>query len=215
MAKSRKGLALLALAMTGVLIIPTSAFADATPSGQVALGGTTIEPAYNDANGAMVFLSTPNGTQQGNQVTLTSKNNAPIYLPVYPVGSTEGAVLNCTHIPVDNCPDHGPLIAGFAKFAMPTVYGAGVLGHDHLVGIASTGGDFNIIWVPTVLLFTPKGVADGTSNKHMITLKEVNAALDNQDAIAITLTAAAFKCASVSMAAYDRGTAVTPAPPLP
>lgn len=201
--------------MAGVMIAPMSAFADTTQSGQVALGGTIIEPAYDDANGSMVFLSTPNGTQQGNQVHLTAKNNAPIYLPVYPVGSTEGSLLNCQHTPMDNCPDHGPLIAGLAESVMPLVYSGGVLGHDHLVGIASTHGDFNIVWVPVVLLFTPQGVADGTSNRHMTTLIQVNAALNSGDAISITLTVAAFKCASVSIAAYKAGTALTPAPPLP
>lgn len=79
-----------------------------------------------------------------------------------------------------------------------------MLGHDHLVGIASTGGDFNVLWVPVLVLFTNKAVA----NHHLTTLAQVNAALagPNPDAIAIWLPPATFHCSVVSGAAYAQGT---------
>lgn len=111
-------------------------------------------------------------------------NVAPIYLPMYPVGSgIDPATLNCVHVPADNRPDHGPLLAAVAASIMPNVYGHGVVGHDHLVGIASTGGDFNILWEPVLVLFTNPTAA----TTHITTL-------------------ATFHCSSVSAAAYWRGT---------
>jgi hypothetical protein len=113
--------------------------------------------------------------------------------------------LNCLDIPVENCPDHGPPIAGLAQSVNPGgVYTGEVIGHDHLVGIASTGGDFNILWEPVVILFTNPAAA----NVHVTTLAQVEAALagPTPDAIAIPLPGATFHCAAVSSAAYARGT---------
>ncbi len=177
-----------------------SVSAASLPSGEVKLGQTVIEPAYNDATGTLVYLSTPMHAKVHPNF---AHNVAPIYLPMYPVGSTVGT-LNCMDIPVENCPDHGPAVAGIAEGAVPTVYGAGVLGHDHLVGIASTGGDFNILWEPVLVLFTNTAAA----NHHLTTLAQIQAALagPNPDAIAIWLPPATFPCSVVSGAAYAQGT---------
>ena len=169
------------------------------PSGEVKLGQTVIEPAYDDATGTLVYLSTPmHAVVHPN----FAHNVAPIYLPMYPVGSTVGT-LNCMDIPVENCPDHGALVAGIAASVVPSVYGAGVIGHDHLVGIASTGGDFNILWEPVLILFTNPDAA----NTHITTLAQIQAALagPNPAAIAIPLPPATFPCSVVSGAAYARG----------
>ena len=88
---------------------------------------------------------------------------------------------------------------------MPSVYGAGVLGHDHLVGIASTGGDFNIDWEPVILLFTSSAAAD---TMPITTLSQVNWALQNHVVIPIPLPQATFHCSSVSASAYNHGTPV-------
>ncbi len=134
---------------------------------------------------------------------------APLYLPVYPVGSgIDPASLNCAHVPADNCPDHGPGVAGAAMSIMPTVYGGGVVGHDHLAGIASSGGDFNVIWEPTLVLFTNAAAA----THHITTLAQITADLKAGDAIAVPLPNLDFNCAVVSAAAYARG---TPAPTVP
>jgi hypothetical protein len=190
-----------------------------TPSGQVMIGNTSlsltptphftggggvVEPAIDDANGNTVYLLTPTNAK----THPNAHNVAPLYLPVYPVGSgIDPSSLNCAHMPADNCPDHGPGVAGAAMGIMPSVYGGGVLGHDHLVGIASTGGDFNVIWEPVLILFTSADAA----KQHITTLDQINAALagSNPNAIAVPLPQLDFNCASVSAAVFASG---TPAP---
>ena len=107
-------------------------------------------------------------------------NVAPIFLPVYPVGSgIDPGTLNCAHVDsqgtiADNCIDHGPAVSAAVACIDPAVYGtslsdpgcigfpnqnptpdtSNVLGHDHLVGVAQTGGDFNVLWEPVLVLFT-------------------------------------------------------------
>ena len=181
------------------------------PSVKFTGGGGVVEPAIDDANGNTVYLFTPNNAK----THANAHNVAPLYLPVYPVGSgINPASLNCAHMPADNCPDHGPGVAGAAKSIMPSVYGSldgtvpgGVLGHDHLVGIASTGGDFNVIWEPVLILFTNANAA----KQHITTLDQINAALagPNPNAIAVPLPKLDFHCSAVSAALYARG---TPAP---
>jgi hypothetical protein len=90
---------------------------------------------------------------------------------------------------------------------MPAVYSGGVLGHDHLVGIAKSGGDFNVLWEPVVVLFTNPNAA----KQHLTTLDQINTAVASHDAIEIPLPQADFKCASVSAAVYAHA---TPAPTL-
>ncbi len=177
-----------------------------TPTPHFTGGGATVEPAYDDANGTLVYLSTPDNVT----VHPNSSNVAPLYLPVYPVGSgIDPASLNCAHVPADNCPDHGPGVAGAAMAIVHSVYGGGVLGHDHLVGIASTGGDFNVIWEPVLVLFTSADAA----KTHITTLAQINAALNPPSGppqiIEIPLPQLDFHCASVSAAVFANG---TPAP---
>ena len=122
---------------------------------------------------------------------------------MYPVGSgIDPTALNCAHIPADNCPDHGPLLAEVARSIMPSVYGAGVLGHDHLVGIASTGGDFNTSWEPVLVLFTNPAAA----TTHITTLAQINSAVANGDAIEVPVPSATFHCSTVSASAYWKAT---------
>ncbi len=195
------GLALAAV----VAVAPTLAAAGGLPTGETKLGQTTIEPAYDDANGTLVYLSTPNNAHVN---PVFAHNVAPIYLPVYPVGSTVGT-LNCqdtTATTVENCPDHGPAVAGAAMQIFGSVYGGGVLGHDHLVGIASTGGDFNILWEPVLVLFTNADAADGEN--HVTTLAELNALVASGDVVEIPLPPLTFHCSVVSAAVYQKGTPV-------
>ena len=51
-------------------------------------------------------------------------DTVPIYLPVSPSGSTVGT-LNCEDLPVENCPDRGPLVA-FTAQSYASANGAGV-----------------------------------------------------------------------------------------
>ena len=200
----------------GVFAGVAASAASTAPSGQVMYGNTTfdfatghfvggggvIEPAYNDTTGTLIYLQTPNNAK----THPNDHNVAPLYIPVYPAGSgIDPASLNCPHVPADKCPDHGPAVAGAAMSIDPTVYGGGVLGHDHLAGIASSGGDFNVIWEPTLVLFTNAQAA----TQHITTLAQVNADLTSGNAFLVPLPQLDFTCAVVSAAAYARG---TPAP---
>ena len=187
----------------GVGVLPVAA--DSVPSGERTIGQSTIEPAYNDANGGTIYLLTPDKAP----VHPNAHNVAPLYVVVYPT-SAAGAVgtMQCAHQPMDNCPDHGPLLAGLAESVVPSVYGAGVWGHDHLLAAPASGGDFNIEWLPIAVLFTNPAAA----NTHITTLGQLLAAEGNGDAFEIPLPPAIFNCAVVSGATYDMG---TPVPPLP
>jgi hypothetical protein len=90
-------------------------------------------------------------------------------------------------------------------FGDPTVYGGGVVGHDHLLGIASTGGDFNVLWEPVLILFTNPAAA----THHITTLAQLQQAEAAGDAVEFPLPQATFHCSVTSAAAYARG---TPAP---
>ena len=80
-----------------------------------------LEPVFNDTNGNVTFVMTPiNAPLKANPASW-----APFYVPVHPVSASPFVgTLQCTHIPADNCPDHGPLIAGAAASIEPSVYGA-------------------------------------------------------------------------------------------
>ena len=219
---------LMCLATLGGLVTTFGVFASAAagaatspPSGQVmygtttfdpttghfAGGGGTIEPAYDDTTGTLIYLQTPNNAKPHPN----DHSVAPLYLPEYPASSgIDPAGLNCAHVPADNCPDHGPLLAGLAISTMPSVYHAGaVLGHDHLAGIASSGGDFNVLWEPVLVLFT--SVKAVTALGHITTLAQINTALAAGQIMEVPLPQADFHCSVVSAAAYAGG---TPAPTI-
>jgi hypothetical protein len=118
-----------------------------------------IEPVYD--NGVISYILTPAKTPD--PVHSNPIAAAPIYLPVYPAGQTTytGPFL-CNHqnmvnsVQVDNCPDHGDAISFLATWYDPAVYGndpTTVLGHDHVLDGPASHGDFNIAWVPVLVLF--------------------------------------------------------------
>ena len=195
-------------------------------SGHFVGGGGAIEPAFDDSTGTLVYLRTPNNNQ--NAKNLPGKmvpfgdlgfslpvNTAPIFLPVYPAGSgIDSATLNCDHlVPLnpgpgtgDNCIDHGNAVAGAAMSIDPAVYGGGVLGHDHLVGIAKTGGDFNVLWEPVLVLFT----SVNRNQERITTLDQIETAVNvTHTAFLVPLPPLTFHCSAEGSAAYDNA---TPAP---
>jgi hypothetical protein len=188
-------------------ILPVNALAaTTTPSGERALGNTSIEPAYNDADGSIVYLLTPNRLAPlGANNPIDNVNPhavAPLYLIVYPPGTP--GTSNCMGAP-GNCPDHGGVIAGLATSVMPNVYGtdpAAVPGHDHLVGVARTGGDFNVPWHVYVELFKPAAAVT-----HITTLSGLQAAWSSHSLLEVD-TGITFVCAIVSSHAYMAGTPV-------
>jgi hypothetical protein len=75
------------------------------------------------------------------------------------------------------------------------------------VGIASTGGDFNVIWEPVLVLFTSVDAAVAAG--HITTLSQIRAAEAAGQAFEVPLPQLDFSCASVAAAVFASG---TPAP---
>lgn len=148
-----------AMSVLVVVIAAGSSGAASIPSGTRTLAQNSLEPVYNDEQAGQIgYIMRPEHTAQ--PVNSNPTAWAPFYLVIYPVGSTAASTYLCMHLPVDNCPSHGPGAAAFAQATYPTVYGAGVIGHDHLMDFPG-GSDFNIAWEPMFVLFTPQGAADG------------------------------------------------------
>lgn len=166
------------------------------PSGERVFGRAVLEPAYDAAHaGREIYLLTPmNAPTNANP-----RAWAPIYVPVYPVGSTAATTYNCRHDGGENCPTHGDPIAGAAQAILPSVYGGGVAGHDHVLD-APSGDDFNIAWEPVLVLFTSKAAA----NTHLLTDGQILAARDQGKVVLIDDPAHTFNCSVVPSGLYDR-----------
>lgn len=218
MRKSRIFAALVIASVLGILAGQSAALAGTLPTGEVTVGKSTIEPAYDYSTGNLVYLLTPSGSAAHINPQF-AHNVAPLYLVVYP--NSDGAYsgpLNCedtTSNPVqtENCPDHGPEVAMGAANADPSVYASfydgnpadtvpNVRGHDHLVGIASTGGDFNVLWEPVLVLFN--NAADAA--QHVTTVAQISAL--GSALTMIPLPQLTFPCSVVGAGAYNHGTPV-------
>lgn len=180
----------------------TSVASSALPSGERHFGQVTIEPAYDDVTGSIIYLLTPD------KAPFPSKANqhaiAPLYLVEYPPGSTVGT-MNCMGVP-GNCPDHAGEVATAATQIKPSVYGTdptAVPGHDHLVAPPAGGGDFNVAWEVVEVLFTNKAAG----NTRLTTEAAIDAAVARGDAIEVDL-GFAFHCSVVPATVYQRGTPV-------
>lgn len=174
-----------------------------TPTGERQFGMATVEPAYNDQTGSIVYLLTPD------KAPFPSKANgharAPLYLVEYPPGSTVTG-FNCAGVP-GNCPDHDFEVASAATGIMPTVYGTNPLalpGHDHLVGAPGSGGDFNVAWEVVEVVFKNKAAA----NTRLTTEAQIDAAVAHGDAMKVDL-GFAFNCSVVPATVYWKGTPVS------
>lgn len=183
-------------------LIPSAGSAAALPSGERTHGNVSVEPAYNDFDGSIVYLQTPNRLAPLNPTQPIGAVNhnavAPLYLVVYPPGTP--GTFNCMGNP-GNCPDHNPTIAGLAVATIPSVYGgdaAAVPGHDHLVGMPRTG-DFNIAWRVYVELFTSTAAVT-----HITTLAQLQAA-KTAGGLSEIDTGIQFVCSVVSEQNYLSG----------
>jgi len=92
---------------------------------------------------------------------------------------------------------------------VPEVYGKGVLGHDHLMAGPGSHGDFNIAWVPILILFTNEEAA----NTHVTTLKQIEELREKGEIMEVPLDGKhyglpnrTFHCSVVSGAVYEQGT---------
>lgn len=190
-------------------LLPVNAFASALPSGERVLGNASIEPAYDDATGGIIYLLTPDRLAPLGTNNPINKVNphavAPLFLVVYPP-STAGT-FNCMGVP-GNCPDHDGVIASVATAVLPGVYGGdptAVPGHDHLVGVAPMG-DFNVPWHVFVELFTSSEAVT-----HITTLTQLQAAWASGGILATGSgmgidTGITFACSVVSANTYLAGT---------
>jgi hypothetical protein len=175
--------------------------------GHGSIGGTVLEPVYDDMTGQIRYVSTPRGTP--NPVNSNPVATAPFYLPVYPVGASV-PTLNCQDVPVENCPDHGPAVAAAAKAIDPGVYSGGVLGHDHLMAGPGSHGDFNVAWVPTLVLFTSRAAIT-----HITTLAQLNGLIASGAVFTVPLNGTngtpnlTFHCSVVTAAVYAQGVPFT------
>ena len=196
---------LFGFAFFGVCLLPFNALAETLPSGERSHGDVTIEPAYDDMTGGIIYLQTPNHHAPLGPTNTTQQVNphavAPLYLIVYPPGTP--GTLNCMGAP-GNCPDHAGAIAGLAASVMPSVYApaSAIPGHDHLVGVAKTGGDFNVAWRVYVELFTSSAAVH-----HITLLSDLNATKASGDIKEVD-TGIVFLCAVVSQSSYLAGTPV-------
>ena len=197
-----------ALAVAAFAAIPHAGAA--VPSGEVSFGQNVVEPTYNGLDGSFSFLLTPNHRHLN--------PNAPaaeIYLIMYPteVAGTIGTVI-CAHQPLDNCPDHGPLLATLAE-AMSTVYANGVWGHDHIADMPKApqlgGGEFEVSWLPIMVLFNSLD----TASTHFTTTAEVEEAEALGLITEVPLPPASFHGSPVSAAVYANGTPVEPVESAP
>ena len=200
----RAPLAIFALAAC-VALFPLNGVAGTLPSGERAVGNTTIEPAYDDSGAGIVYLLTPNRLAPLNPTQPINGVNphaaAPLFLVVYPPGTP--GTFNCMGVP-GNCPDHDAAIAGVATGVMPGVYGTdatAVPGHDHLVGMPRTG-DFNVAWHVYVELFTSAAAVH-----HITTLEQLQQEWSS-GGLAEVDTGITFACPVVSANTYSRGTPV-------
>jgi len=207
------------LVALALFALPVSANAQ---SGEVwTVGGkATVEPAFNDLDGSHMYLLTPSNLPSPDPSNMHAQAN--LYIIVYPRSSAAyiNTPLDCAHYPMDNCPDHGPKIAGLAEAMQPGVYApladksTGVLGHDHIGGAPPTGNgptDFNVSWLPVVVLF--KSAA--TAETRVTTLAQLQALEKAQLVQEIPLVPAIFQCAVVPSKLYYMGTEVQPVLPLP
>jgi len=197
---------LIAAAICGLLLGAMPVGAAGAPSGERFIGnaagghGAVIEPAYDDMTGALTYILTPTGAP--NPSHASDRAVSPLYIVVYP-STYPGWTLSCMGVP-GNCPDHDGLIAGAATAIEPGVYGtdpAGVPGHDHLIGLANTGGDWNVAWHVFVILFT--NAAAG--NTHITTEAQLDAAISAGDALSID-SGIVFNCSAVPASLYWRAT---------
>src|SRR5438552_1720651 len=188
---------LLTITAVGALVVAVATFAGAQTTwytGIRAFGQVTVEPAIDDVTGQQVFLLTPNKAPFPSKAP--DRAQAPLYLVAYPTNSTLTGPFNCTPTTCDHV----------QSVPLPWYPSNGLLkGHDHLVGIANTGGDFNVAWDLELDAFTPKGFGDGAINHRIMTLAELNAAKSNGDIQAIDI-GVVFNCSSTNIATYLKGT---------
>ena len=203
----------LAVAALPAAFFCVSSQAQVVQSGQRVLGQSEIEPGFDDATGNVIYLTTPLNSPIPTHTS--PEATAPFFEFVYPLSSAIPAnelncqPSNCNHVNVLPFPDpdYG-VLPGSDKAC--TDFNGGVScspvkGHDHLVGIASTGGDFNVAWHVWLVVFTHSAFEDGAINTRVTTLSQLKALVASGDARFID-TGFNFHCSVNSERTYQIGT---------
>jgi hypothetical protein len=203
------------IALVAAASLCVSVKASGVDSGQRAFGQSEVEPALDDSNGNAIYLLTPLKNPFPSKAN--PRATAPMYLPMYPLSSTVPASdlncqpTNCDHSNVLPFPesDYGAL-SGSDPACVDFNGGSPcspVKGHDHLVGVASTGGDFNQAWHVELVVFTHAAFLDGKINTRITTLSQIQALVNSGDAF-IADTPVTFNCSVASEQTYEIGTPV-------
>lgn len=192
-----------------------SSRAGSASSGERVFGQVTIEPFLDDSNGNTVYMLETQKTPAPSRSNV--KAVAPLYAVVYPVSSTvPGGELNCQptncdHLNVLPFPDTDYGVLPASDVACVDFNGGSlcspVKGHDHLVGVAPTGGDFNVAWHVQLVIFTRAAFVDGKINTRVTTLNQLQALVSSGD-VFIADTPITFNCSVVSEQTYNIGSPV-------
>jgi hypothetical protein len=199
LATMRSKLGFILLIAIGTVLTGVTVASAQLPSGERQLGQTIIEPGYDDRTGNLIYIMTPIGAPNPSHANAHAVS--PLLIVVYPNSAADSVgTMNCAHEGGDNCADHGPGIADLAQAVVPSVYGDGVWGHDHIMD-GPGGSEFNVTWHVVVVLFTNAAAA----NTHITTEDQLHASLDAGDALTVE-TEIVFHCNLVSGATYSRAT---------
>jgi hypothetical protein len=215
MLQKRRFIAAISLAAL-IAFACTTINADGQESGQRNFAQVSVEPAIDYSTGGTIYLLTP--IKAPFPAKANAVATAPLYLPLYPVSSTVVAddlncqPTNCDHANVLPFPDPGfygalpgtdPACVDFNGGAPCSL----VKGHDHLVGVAKTHGDFNVAWTVKPVIFTHKAFEDGKINERITTLNQLMAVVQSGDAV-IAPDLVTFNCSVTSERTYELGTPV-------
>jgi hypothetical protein len=206
--------AALLIAATAILSSPIRAIAQ---SGEVLQGNSIIGPVFDSATGKTVFVRQALGAPM--PVNSNVNSMVPVYVVVYPRTSTIPAdslncqPTNCDHLNVLPFPD---LDYGLASDSQCQQWNGGspcslVLGHNHLFGVPSDGGDFKVPHYVKLVVFTHQAFAecltnaDCAMNGAVKTLAQLQALVASGDAIVLD-TPITVNLSVVPERTYELGT---------
>jgi hypothetical protein len=201
--------AVAALALLAAAPTASAGKAGGTVSGERINLEQVLIPLYDWDTGKVMYGSTPVSCQYVNTCAPKVSSHIPkfeiqpFYLVVYPIGAH--VPIQCNHMPADNCPDHGITIADGAAKLVPSVYGRGVLGHDH-ISAPVTDPAYRVIASPTLVLFKTRAAA----NELLNTRQKILAAVKRGDAFLYPAPQFMFINYIVDKKLYDEGTPVKP-----
>ena len=185
-------------------------------SGQVSVPQGDLEPAIDYKTGNIVFLMSPEKAPLPTHTN--SSAQAPLFMVLYPTTSNLPASHftcqpdNCAHFNVLPFPDanYGALPGDYPACAD---FNGGnpcslVKGHDHLVGVAQTGGGSTTIWDLHLIVFTEKAFTDGVINTRITLLSQIQALLA-AGYVTDVPTGVSFSGSIVPLTTYQKGTPVS------